>query len=238
MTKGFSYLKLAAVVGVLAISVIPSMRTSNAKNQPASLANAIFLADLVNEERAVAKYSDDLIVYEIDVQALGKRAALASADLDPLQRRSDDLKRRLSGVQNSVREIIRKLKAANEWDDVDTRVAASITDARKKSFFQETSFKRQLEEASNGLTGQANEISTPLDNLRKKLTSRYSTGSEAQIVRASYAAPAPFTSGSLGCRIGILGLKISWAVGGSPSEDRLGRVGARCGTPDGLINPF
>jgi hypothetical protein len=238
MTKtGISYLKLTAVVAVLAVTLIPSLRTSSAKNQPLTLANAVPNADLATEERAIAKYSDDLVAYEIDVQGWGKRAALASADLDLLQRRSDDLKRRLSGVQNSVQAIVRKLKAANEWDDVDTRVAASITDSKKRAFFKETSFKQQLEEASNGLTGHANEISSPLDNLRKKLTSRHSTDSEAQFVRASYAAPAAFTSGSLGCRIGVIGLKISWAVGGSPSEDRLARVGGRC-HPEGTINPF
>ena len=235
----FGYLKLSAVVAVLALALITSMRTSTAMNQPSPMANPVPAADFANEERTIAKYADDLLNYEIEVERQGKRAALASADFDPLQRRSEDLKGRLSGVQNSIREIVTKLKAANEFDDVDTRVAAKITNPKHRSFFQQISFKQQLEENSNGLASQANEISTPLDNLRKKLTGRYSAGAEMQIVRASYAAPAPFSSGgSLGCRIGILGLKISWAVGGTPSQDRLIRVGGRCMNTPGTLNPF
>jgi hypothetical protein len=231
--SGFSYVKLIALVAVLGITLISSMRPSAATTMvPAPD------VDLRNEQQTISRYADDLIVYENQTTELAKRATLVNTDFDPLQRKSDDLKGRLSGVQNAVREIVRKLKAGNEWDDLDTRAAARITNAKQRSFFQQSSFKQQLEENSNGLAGQANEISTPLDNLRKKLTGRYSAGSEVQIVRAAYAAPVPSSGGSLGCRIGILGLKISWAVGGTPSEDRLARVGGRCPIPDGILNPF
>ena len=230
----FGYVKFAAVAAALAIAFFGFMRPSTAEiGSPAAPG-----ADIANEARLVTKYADDLVNYETQSADLGKRSAIVSTDIEPLQRKSDDLKLRLSGVQNAVRDIVQKLKAANEWNDADIWLGAKITDARQKRFLERTSFKQELENAANGLTSQANEISTPLDNLRKKLTSRYSAGSEAQFVRASYAPPVPFTSGSLGCRIGILGLKISWAVGGSPSEDRLARVGGRCGTPDGLLNPF
>ena len=74
--------------------------------------------DLRNEQQTISRYADDLIVYENQAAELGKRATLANTDFDPLQRKSDDLKGRLSGVQNAVREIVRKLKAANEWDDL------------------------------------------------------------------------------------------------------------------------
>lgn len=227
----FGYVKLAAVAAVLATAFFGLMRPSTAEiGSPAAAG-----ADVASEARLVSKYADDLITYETQSAALGKRSALVSTDLDPLQRKSDDLKLRLSGVQNAVRDVVRKLKAANEWDDADSRLAAKITDARLKSFLQQTSFKQDLENAASGLTSQANEISAPLDNLRKRVSQSH-TGFEAQFVRAAYVTPVPFESGSIGCRIGRLGLKIVNAFGTS-SREQNDRVFNRC-HPDGTINPF
>src|SRR2546429_2122075 len=145
----FSYLKLTAVVAVLAMTLVPSVRRSTAKNQPSPVANAAPDADLANEERVLAKYFDDLFAYDKQAAELSKKASFVRADLDTLQRKSDDLKGRLSPLQNSIREIVRKLKAANEWEDLDITTAAKITDASHKSFFQQTSFKQVLVEASN-----------------------------------------------------------------------------------------
>jgi hypothetical protein len=230
---GFSYLKLMAVVAVLAMTLIPSMRTSTAKNQLSPMVN-VPGTDLANEERVITRYSDDLINYEVDVQRQAKRAALVSADIDPLQRRSDNLKGRLSEVQNALRDVVRKLKAANEWDRLDATVEAN-TKPETRAYIEHDSLKRLLEDSASNLN--ANEISAPLDNLRKRLTSRYGAGSEAQIVRAAYAAPAAFESGSLGCRIGRIGERITIAIGGTISKERAERVFNRC-HPDGTINPF
>ncbi len=46
--SGYSYLKLTAVVAVLAITLVRSVRPSTAKNQPPLLATAASGADLVN----------------------------------------------------------------------------------------------------------------------------------------------------------------------------------------------
>jgi hypothetical protein len=231
MTKsGFSYMKLIGVGAVMAISLISSMRSSTAKSQPPD-------ANLANEQRVITRYADELIAYENQAAALGKRAALANTDIDPLQRKSEDLKGRLSEVQNAAREVIRKLKAANEWDDADARLAARITDARLKSYVEQDSFKQDLENAANSLTSQANEISAPLEKLRKRVARQDGRAFEAQIVHAAYSASVPFTSGSLGCRIGRLGLKIVIGVGGSPSKEQVHRVFNRC-HPDGTVNPF
>lgn len=229
--SGFSYVKFIALVAVLAIALISSLRPSTAT----TMASAPDV-DLRNEQQTISRYADDLIVYENQAAELGKRATLANADFDPLQRKSDDLKGRLSGVQNAVREIVRKLKAANEWDDIDTRAAARIRDARQRTFFQDGSFKQLLQESEN-IGSQANEISSPLDTLRRKLTSRNYGGAEVQMVRAAFTQPAPFESGSLGCRVGRLGLKIVIGLGGTPSREQSDRVFNRC-HPDGTINPF
>src|SRR5712671_1226758 len=157
--SGFNYLRWTAVAAVLAITIIAGVRPSTATKQPATPA-AVSGVDLANEERALAKYFDDLVTYNKQAADIGKRVSLVKADLDPLQRRSDDLKGRLSGLQNTVREIVAKLKKANEWDDLDQSVAAGITDASQKSFFLQDSFKQLLEESSNSLSSHGNQIST------------------------------------------------------------------------------
>src|SRR5207237_8504270 len=98
--SGFSYLKWTAVVAVLAITIIAGVRPSTATKQPTTPAAAVPSADLANEERALAKYHDDLITYNYQTAQLSAKAKLVSADLDPLQRRSDELKGGLSGLQN------------------------------------------------------------------------------------------------------------------------------------------
>jgi hypothetical protein len=159
---------------------------------------------------------------------------LVSADLDPLQRRSDDLKGRLSGLQNVIREIVTKLKAANEWSDLDITTAAKITDARQKAYIEQESFKQLLEESSNGLTSHANEISLPLDNLRKKLTSRYGDGADVQFVRAAYGAPAPMTFVSLACSVGRIQLGLGHRLHRSASDGLLDTVSCNCNPGAGI----
>ena len=244
--SGYSYLKLTAVVAVLAITLIPSVRPSTAKNQPpllATPASGVDLVNLGNEDRAVAKYFDDLVAYDKEIAQLGAKATLVSADLDPLKRKSDDLKGRLSGLQNTVREIVRKLKAANEWDDLDKTTATKITDAKLKSFVEQNSFKQLLEESSNNLTSHGNEISIPLDNLRKKLTSQtsspYGDGAELRIVRAAYEAPAPmaFSTLTLRCRIALHIIVVEVELGRTPSQRHLDRALGVCGISAGP-SPF
>ena len=223
----FNYWKLTALVAVLAITLIAGVRPSTATKQPALAATA----DLANEERALAKYFDDLVTYHRQSAELAKRASLVKADLDPLQRRSDDLKGGLSALQNVIREIVVKLKKANEWDDIDTTTAAKISDASHRSFFQQDSFKQLLEESSNNLSSHGNELSEPLDYLRKKVASRYGNGADLRIVRATYEAPAPVFLHSLGCTIGRIHIGIIHKLGGNPDKATWDQVLSACGIP-------
>lgn len=196
----FSYLKWPAVIALLAVAIIPSTGTSTAINQPSP-----FDADLSNEYRVISKYADDLVAYDKQIAELAGRTRLFRTDVEPLQTKADDLKSRLSGVQGSVGQIVRKLKAANEWDGLDT-LPERFTDAGFKALFRESSFKQDLEEASSGLTGHASEISTPLDNLRRRLSSQHHAG--VQFIGASDAAPEPFAFVSLKCSLLVLKGKI------------------------------
>jgi hypothetical protein len=211
----FGYLKMTAVVAVFAMTLVPFLRTSAGTRVSATVPGA----DLGNEQRIIGRYITDLAAYNKQTQELGKRTRLVSSDLDDVQNRSEDLKRRLSEVQNAVREVVRKLKAANEFDDLDNTVLARITDARDKSHFQQNSFKKLLEDSSSGLTSYGSDISTPLDHLRRKIASRtFSPDGEAVMVRAHHAA-APFFRNGLQCMLSNIQVGIVWRMGGT--EDKL-----------------
>lgn len=234
--SGFSYLKLAAVVTALAMTLVPSMRTSTAKNAPAPVANTALGPDLANEERVIAKYFDDLIAYEKQAAEVGKRARLVCADLDSIQRQSDDLKGRLSGVQSAVGEIVKKLKAAHEWNDLDPSIAARITDASQRSFFQQSSFKQLLEGSSSDLSSHANEISLPVENLRKRLTSRTVSpyGDDAQLVQAAFPGPAPFTFTSLRCTMAHIRIGLIHRLGRVPTQTTVDKALCACDPQNGV----
>jgi len=190
-----------------------------------------------NEPRAISRYFDDLVAYEKELEKLSERKSLENIHINPVQLKADNLKSRLSEVQNALREIVRKLKAADQWNDLNTTVAAGVTDANQKSFLQQTDFKRLLEDSSTSLSSRGKEISAPLDNLRKRLTSRYS-GSELQFMRAGYAVPEPVGSpDSLGCTIGKLGLLAIKLAGGTPTNAVYDAVFHQC-WPAGAVSPF
>lgn len=232
----FSCLKLGAVVAVLAITLIPSVRLSTATNQPpvATAASGADLVNLGNEDRAVAKYFDDLFAYNRECRQLNKKVSLLQADVDPIGRKADDLKGRLSGLQNTFREIVKRLKAAKEWDNLDTSIAAGITDASQRAFFQQVGFKQLLEESSNNLTSHGNEINTPVDALRKRLTSRYADGGDFQFVRAAYRAPAPVAFISLACTIGRIRSGLIHRLGGIQTPMQNDQLSCACGNDVGV----
>lgn len=210
----FSHLKTTALIAVFAMTLVPYLRTSAGSRLSATVTGA----DISNEQRIIARYAAELVAYDKQTQALGKRTRLVSSDLDEVQNRSEDLKRRLAEVQTAVREIVRKLKAANEFDDLDTKIVARITDARDKSYFQQNSFKKLLENASNDLTSYGSDITTPLDNLRRKVASRtLSPDGEAVIVRAHHP-PAPSTRNGLQCALSNIQVGIVWRLGGTEGK--------------------
>jgi hypothetical protein len=234
MTKKASHLKLMAIIAVLGITLIPNLRTSTAAGPPPAAG-----ADIGNEQRLISKYFEDFVAYDKQVADLGKKGRTINVDFDPLQQKANDLKGRLSAVQNATREIIKKLKAANEWDNLDTTLEAKF-DSKQRSVFRQASFKRFLEDSSNNLSGRGNEISTPLENLRRKLTSKNSSGFEFQIVQASYrtASPTPFGSpDSFGCAVGRWGLIALKILGGHPTDLTYRAVFEQC-WPEGAESPW
>ena len=189
-----NFLKWTPLALLLSIAFILPVRSSTANDQPPPEATVPDRTDLSNEDRVLGKYLDDLTAYERECRLLGRRARLVTTDLDEVQRRASDLKNRLSEVQKSVGDVIRKLKAANQWDDLNATIASGITDPKERREFEELNFKKLLDDGSNSLTSHGHEIGAPLDNLRKRLTSRnnllYRDGAFA-IVPTAYSQPAP-----------------------------------------------
>jgi hypothetical protein len=126
--------------------------------------------DLSSEAWTLASFVEDLANYDKKVREADKKATLTRLEFDDLQRTANDLKGRVSGVQNASREIIRKLKAAGQWDNIDAIVLANIPDARFQDFVRRDGFKRTLEEIASGISNLTNEMSNPLRVLRRKVS--------------------------------------------------------------------
>ena len=227
--SGLRYRMLAAVCAVVAITLI-QMSLSRQVGSATSAG-----ADISSEGRTVETYVNDLGSFNGKWVELGKRSSFTHTDFDPVQRNADDLKKRLSEVQNAVKEIIRKLKASGEWNDADAIVLSKITEARAQSRFRQTSFKVLLEESSTQLTSDANEISSPLDSLRSRLSARAgdlqwdSSGSNLRLINAAYSPPAPALKQSLVCRLTQIGLGVSGFIHGNPTEKAYEANNCACG---------
>lgn len=231
--KFFIKATLTVLVAVLALTMFQGRHSQAARSK--AVADG---PDFSSELRVLNTYGDDLVTYSRDVARLNKKESLVSADVDPLQRKSDDLKRRLSEVQNAIREVVRKLKAANEWDNLDATVVASLGDGSVKTLFQQESFKRLLEDAAGGLSSHASEIGAPLEGLRKKLASRalspFDSSAELPLVRASYEAPSPMAFVSVSCTVGKIRLGLIHRLGGKPTGGTLDQVSCACNPSAGI----
>jgi hypothetical protein len=192
--SSFSFLKWTPMVALLAMAFTLSMHSSTSGKELLDEVDTPIRVDLTSEERILGKYVDDLVDYEHECRLLGLRPRLASADLNGVERRATELRDRLSEVQGALREAVRKLKAANEWETLNTTIAARITDPNERKQFEELNLKQLLDDGSNTLTNHSSEISAPLDNLRKRSSSRnllqYRDGALA-FVPAAYHPPTP-----------------------------------------------
>jgi hypothetical protein len=203
--------QLAALCAILALTltliqgVAPTTASASAADEP----------DIRNEERVLDKYFNDLVSYRGEIGRLQRKASLQTAEIDPVQRKSDDLKRRLSEVQNAFREIIKKLKASGKWDDLDKTALANTTDSDLRTQLQQEGLKKLLEDAASNLTSDTSYITAPLDKLRQRAT--------------AHGAPNPVVMRrSLACRLGAVRMGLISALGGKPTNATLDTVSCAC----------
>jgi uncharacterized protein YukE len=184
-------------------------------------------ADVSAEGRILDSFADALAALEKKQIELGKKATLTRAEFDAHQRNANDLRNRVSAVQNALQEIIRKLKAAGQWDNLDSLVLAKISDSRFQDFARREGFKRILEAAATGLSTDANEITNPLDSLRNKIRAqaqdlRFAPDQSPMALRAIPVAYAPANTAfavSFKCRVAAVRLGVSGFVHGSPTRE-------------------
>jgi hypothetical protein len=200
----FNYSKLTAICAVVATILIQVVSTSVATTA-ASPSVAFTEADLSSESRTLDSFVTDLAKFDSKGVELAKKASLTRAEFATQEQSANDLKRRVSGIQNALRDAIRKLKAAGQWDSLDQTVLAKISDPNFQSFVRNEGFKKTLEETASGLSNDANQISSPLDGLRNKVQGAVfepGTPSLASLaVRVAYTPPPAMLAFNLRCRL-------------------------------------
>jgi gas vesicle protein len=230
-----NFRQLAALCAILALTLVQGVAFTGAP----SAANPAVLADpdLSSEGRTLENYFNELFAYKKQIELLDKKSSILRTEIAPLQQKSDNLKGQLSSVQNAIREIIRKFKAANAWEDLDTKLLANTTDPRERSFFQQSSFKRDLEDAASSLGSRGSEISNLIDNLRRKLRAQSFSPDEERkysVVRVSYSPAAPMKFEGLDCVIGQIRFRLIKRLGGEPTPKTRDQITCACGNNVGF----
>jgi FtsZ-binding cell division protein ZapB len=103
--KAVVLLALAATIALMSLQLARSART---------VVGVVADADLSAEARVIDSFVNDLGKFDKKNSELSKKATLTRTQFDAHQREAESLKGRVSGVQNALREAIRKLKAAGQ----------------------------------------------------------------------------------------------------------------------------
>ena len=116
MTK--ARLKRTTVIlgAILALTLAHNAGTFTAVSFPVT--RSLSEPDLGSEDRTLEVYIHDLRKFQRRVRELDEKGSLTHSEFDALQRTSDDLKRRLSTVQNAIRAVVTKLKTTGNWDNL------------------------------------------------------------------------------------------------------------------------
>lgn len=213
-----NYGKLMSLCAILAVLLAPIPAPSVA----AAAGNSI---DLNSEIRTLDTFVTDLGKLDKKRVELGKKEALTRAEFAALQNSTDDLRRRLSTVNSTIQGIIRKLKAAGQWDNLDTTVLAKLDDAKFQGLFRRLGFKQILDNATASLASDADEISQPLEPLRNRVKAQAQDGVSnsalaLRAVRVAYEPAPALSTTSFRCRVSLLrfGLSKAFGTSGNPSQ--------------------
>lgn len=213
-----SYSRLTLICAVMGILLGQSAKTSVATP-----------VDITNELRTLDAFVEGLGKLERKRLELDRKLALTTAEFALLQSSADDLKSRVSGVQNALQAIARKLKAANQWNNLDDSVLAKITDSRLQSLVRTLGLRQTLERSASQLLNSPAEIHGPIEALRNKVRAQTQPGAfeptapalSLRAVRVGYEPTAAVEDGSrtsLRCRVAGIRFGLSVAVRGSASQ--------------------
>ncbi len=204
--KATAAIALGAMVLLQGLSMVPAAR---------AVTPAIQDADLSSEARAVDAFVTDLTRLDTRAAELAKKASLTRAEIESLESLATGLKRRLPEVQNAIGAVIRKLKAADQWNNLNATLLAKARDSQFQAFVRSEDFKKLLEESASTLAANAGQIDSRLVPLRAK---------------AARARAPRFEPGSL--RFGLV-----VAIKGGPTQRATDGVGCFCfDNPGNCVN--
>jgi hypothetical protein len=227
MSRPFNLRNLLAIGAVAAIAL--GLAQSGSRRSAASTTSVDEL-NLRAETQVLESFFNDFVSYSKECGQLSKKSNLLGTEVDGVERKSQDLKQRLSNVQNAARSIMSKLKAANKWDNLNADILANTSDPRRRSFFQNINFKAEIEEAAATIGSRGKDIGVPVENLRRKVARQSLPANEnVLMVRAAYAPAVPMANASLACLAGKLLMTAVEAVGKHPSNALLDFTSCACG---------
>jgi chaperonin cofactor prefoldin len=205
---------------VLTVGVVQFLHTPVANSTPPPVFTD---ADVGVESRVLDAFVDDLNSFDRKNRQLGRKASLLQAEVDSQQRAADDLKRRLSSVEEALRQIARKLKTSGQWDTFDETLLAKVANPKFQDFIRREGFKKTLEDSISSLSSDADQITSPLDNLRRKVQARNpvfgsATSAFAFSVPVAYVPEPVLGKFDLRCRLANLRQGLSGFVHGKPTQ--------------------
>ncbi|HWP43209.1 MAG TPA: hypothetical protein VNO14_08250 [Blastocatellia bacterium] len=212
-------LRAIAATMILQVAIASAAVTSPSAPIPA--------LDLSSEARTLDGFVNDIISYDRKGRELAKRQELTRAEFASYEQASNDLRRRLIGVQSALGQIVTKLKAAGQWDTLNETLLERVGDPKFQEFIRREDFKKLLAEAASSLSSGANQIA-PSDSLRNKVRSQ-AEGHDlnprpsilaSRVMRVSHRFAPPVFAKSLRCNLAIFrfGITKGFRISGTPTE--------------------
>ena len=227
-----------AIICAVATAIFSKLVPTSVATIPSGAVStpAIGDADLSAESRTLDDFLTAVGNFDTKNAELARKESLTREELNTHEGAANDLKQRLSGVQNALREVMRKLKAAGEWDNLDKIVLEKIHDARMQDFIRREGFKRILEQTASGGSTDADEFVRPLNLLRNKVRAQIQNSFEPsdsrifRVSRVSFTPSVVMAATGLRCRLSMLreGLSAGFSDNGSASKGSLDAVQCHC----------
>ena len=220
-----------AALAIAALLVLQSLFTNADARESSGVATDL---NISAEQRELARFSDDLLTFNQQVLTLSKKARLTSSELASARSSGNTLKQRIAAAQQNFRSVIAKLKAANQWERLDAKLTALITDSGLRSILQsEGGAKKIWEDLANNLGSLAQEIDGDVQKLSGRVQSQSSSSEDelrARAVRVAYR-PAPVFWRSLKCRAAVAVLTVKLFVGDrDPTVEEISHISKVCET--------
>jgi hypothetical protein len=204
---------------IIAIAIAAMIIAQAAGNSEATTLRApapvIAELDLDLELGVLNTFFTELAKFDNKCIEFSRRSELTAAEFESLERAGNELKRRLSVVEGSLRDVIRKLQDAGLWERLNEIVLEKTPD-ELLPYIEQENFNEDLEEAASGISNSADELVSALDSLRNLVRAQvgepiFRPGHSAlasRVVRVSYRSAAAPSPAPVRCRLAKIRLRI------------------------------